>query len=275
MGVPPPGDIRNCLVALAQEEDLLASLFQHRYGPSGELAGHSVGNLILAALAERTGSFLKAIEASSHVLRTAGRVLPATEDDVRLEALLNDGTRLIGESSIGASGQPIESLALCPHTASPTPGVIEAILDADMVVIGPGSLYTSVIPNLLVQGIASALRQTSAVRVLVANLVSEPGETAGLDLCDHIEIIANHACGPIVDVVLANDACVDEETLIRYTAEGAYALAWPDRAIDGVHVVRKNLLAQGPKLRHDPTLTARGLMAVWTGLGKREGVGHV
>ena len=269
MGLPPPGDIRNCLVALAEEEDLLSSLFQHRYRSSGELTGHSVGNLILAALAEKTGTFLKAIEASSHVLRTVGRVLPATEDDVRIEAVLNDGFRLIGESTIGASGQSIARLALCPPTASPTPGVVEAILDADMVVIGPGSLYTSVIPNLLVQKIASALRQTSAVRVLVANLVSESGETAGLDLADHIEIITKHACGPIVDVALVNDAPIDEEIMARYKAEGASALAWEERGCDGVRVMHGNLLAQGSKLRHDPALTAQGLMAAWIGLGKR------
>jgi uncharacterized cofD-like protein len=130
-----------------------------------------------------------------------------------------------------------------------------------------------VIPNLLVQKIASALRQTSAVRVLVANLVSESGETAGLDLVDHIEIITKHACGPIVDVVLVNDAPIDEEIMARYTAEGASALAWAERGCNGVRVMHRNLLAQGPKLRHDPTLTARGLMAAWIGLGKRIGRG--
>ena len=175
-GHPPPGDVRNCLVALSENEELLASLFQHRFTGSKELAGHTAGNLILVALAEQMGGFLKAVEASSMVLRTAGRILPATQDDVRLEAILEDGSQIVGETNIDACGTKIRRISLRPASASPTPGVLEAIERADLVVLGPGSLYTSVVPNLIVRGIGDALRRTPASVVLVANLVSERGE---------------------------------------------------------------------------------------------------
>lgn len=175
-GLPPPGDVRNCLVALATEEDLLAGLFQHRYDGGEEIGGHSLGNLILAALAEQTGSFLKAVEVSSRVLRTAGRILPATLQDVSLEAVMEDGSRVTGETQIAASRKRIRRISIVPESAEPTPGIVRAVENADLVVLGPGSLFTSVIPNLAVDGIASALRRTAAVRVLAANLVSERGE---------------------------------------------------------------------------------------------------
>ena len=162
-GLPPPGDVRNCLVALAEEEDLLAGLFQHRYSGSEELGGHTVGNLILAALAERSGSFLKAVETFSRVLRTAGRILPATEDDVVLEAELEDGSSLIGETQIASCGRTIRRVALRPRSVTPTPGVLESIRAADLIVLGPGSLFTSLLPNLVVDGVGRALRETRAV----------------------------------------------------------------------------------------------------------------
>jgi uncharacterized cofD-like protein len=268
-GLPPPGDVRNCLVALASEEDLLAGLFQHRYEGSEDLGGHTLGNLILAALAEQTGSFMKAVEVSSRVLRTAGRILPATLDDVVLEALLEDGSLLLGETRIASSGKRVHRIGVRPESARPTPGVIEAVLDADLVALGPGSLYTSVLPNLIVDGVAKALARTRAVVVLVANLVSERGEAAGLDLVDHLEVIERHAGGPVVDAVLLNEAPIDEETRERYRAEGAAPLSWPERGYRGVLTVRRNLLAAGRPLRHDPAATAEGLTAAWEAVTSR------
>jgi uncharacterized cofD-like protein len=262
-GVLPPGDIRNCLVALAREEDLLAGLFQHRYGGESELRGHSLGNLILTALAEQTGSFLKAVEASSSVLRTVGRILPASLEDVVLEAILDDGTIVVGESAIGNCEERIRRLRLSPSRVEPTPGVIESILEADLVIIGPGSLFTSLLPNLLVEGIADAVRHTSAVKVLVGNLVSEHGEASGLDIDDHLEVIEEHIGEQSIDAVLVHEGLIDEAVLDRYRAEGVTPLSLEGRNSVGVNIVKRNLLAPGRKLRHDPAQTAEGLIAAW------------
>ena len=263
MGLPPPGDIRNCLVALSEDEELLSGLFQHRYGASNELEGHSVGNLILAALAEQTGCFLKAIELSSRVLRTAGRILPATQANVSLEALLADGSRVVGETSINTCGQAIRRVFLHPEAAAPAPGVLEAIQQADLVAIGPGSLHTSVLPNLLVSGVARALVETQAVVVLIANLVRERGEAIGLDLADHVAVVEDHAGAPFLDAVVVHDGPLDPSTLLRYEAEGATPLAWPGERDGWPRVVRRNLVAPGWKLRHEPKATAGALIETW------------
>jgi len=262
-GLPPPGDVRNCLVALSAEEDLLAGLFQHRYGGETELGGHTLGNLILAALAEQTGSFLKAVEISSRVLRTVGRILPVTLEDVKLVARLDDGSRIVGESAIGACRRRVSRVALEPETARPTSGAVTAIAEADLVVIGPGSLYTSVLPNLVLREVARALRETRAVRVLVGNLVSERGAASGLQIEDHLRIVEDHAGGKVVDALLVHQGSIDEETLGRYEAEGATPLCLGENSLPERHVVRRNLLACGPKLRHDPRATAAGLLAAW------------
>jgi uncharacterized cofD-like protein len=261
-GLPPPGDVRNCLVALSAEEDLLAGIFQHRYDGEPELGGHNLGNLILAALAEQTGSFLRAVDVSSRVLRTVGRILPVTLEDVVLEARLEDGSSLEGESAIGACEQRIVGVALRPDSALPTPGVVEAIRDADLVVLGPGSLFTSVIPCFALGEVARALRNTAAARVLVANLVGERGEGAGLEIEDHVRLIEEHAGGPVLDAVLANEGPIDDATLGRYLAEGSVPLA-SSNGLRSLLVVRRNLLGPGPKLRHDSRATTEGLVDVW------------
>jgi uncharacterized cofD-like protein len=261
--IPPPGDIRNCLVALAVDRDLVTALLQYRYKGSEELGGHTVGNLILTALAEQTGSFLKAVEVSSRVLRTAGRILPSTLEDVVLEALLEDGSRIEGETRIGSCGKRIKRITISPENARPTPGVVEAIERADMVVMGPGSLYTSIVPHLAVRETAEALQRTSALRVLVANLVCEKGESAGLDLIDHLDVLEEHAGGPIVDAVLVNSGAIDADVMKRYEAEGTYPLVWPEGRQRNVRIVGRNLLARNRKLRHDPEATVDGLLAAW------------
>jgi uncharacterized cofD-like protein len=261
--MPPPGDVRNCLAALAAEKDLVAGLFQYRYKGSRDLGGHTVGNLILTALAEQTGSFLKAVEVSSRVLRTAGRILPATLEDVVLEARLEDGSRIKGETRIDSCGKRIKRISIRPESALPTPGVIDAIERADMIVLGPGSLYTSIIPHIAVKETAAALRRTAALRVLVANLVCEKGESAGLDLAGHLNVLEDHAGGPIVDAVVVNSNSIEPDILRRYEAEGTYPLYWTDTGIQSVHVVRRNVLAKGRKLRHDPGATVEGLLTAW------------
>ena len=262
-GLPPPGDLRNCLVALAEEEDVMARLFQHRYRGTEELGGHAVGNLILAALAEQTGSFLEAVELSSQVLRVVGRILPATLDTVKLQATMEDGSTVVGETQIADTVKPIRRVALRPSPAQPTPGVLEAIRDADIVVVGPGSLFTSVVPNLLVDGIAAAMRESRAVVVLVANLVTEPTETAELDAAGHLRVIEQHAGGACLDAVLVHDGPIDAVTLARYRAEGSRALAWSEAQDPLVPIHHANLVVAGPKIRHDPVLTAGALIEVW------------
>ncbi len=262
-GVPPPGDIRNCLVALASERELLSGIFQHRYGGDEGLGGHSLGNLILTALAEETGSFLKAVETSSRVLRTVGRILPATLQDVVLEAEFEDGGRVVGETAIVAREGRIRRLRLQPARVEPTPGVVEAIRQADMVVLGPGSLYTSLVPHLMVRGVAAALKNTGAMRILVGNLASERSEAADLDLMDHVRVLTEHAGGPVVDCVLVNNEQVDAATCERYRAEGAVPLYWTGCDDPSVPIIREKLLGTGPKLRHDAAATAHGLLKAW------------
>ncbi len=263
-GLPPPGDVRNCLVALSPEEDLLAGLFQHRYDGAEEIGGHTLGNLILTALAEQTGSFLKAVEVTSRVLRIVGTILPATSDDVVLEAELEDGTTICGETAIAASERKIARIGLRPGAARATPGAAEAILDAELVVLGPGSLFTSLVPNVVVREIGAALRETGALVVLVANLVSERGEAAGLDLADHIRVLEDHAGGPFLDAALVHDGPIDSDVAARYRQEGAAPLRSSGERERGVRILRRRLAADGPKLRHDPEATCRGLFELWS-----------
>ncbi|MDH3628281.1 MAG: uridine diphosphate-N-acetylglucosamine-binding protein YvcK [Acidobacteriota bacterium] len=265
-GLPPPGDVRNCLVALSEAEDLLAGLFQHRYEGVAELGGHSLGNLILAALAEQTGSFLKAVEVSSEVLRTTGRILPATLDEVILEAEIAGGFDIIGESAIGECPKPIRRVRLNPSSARATPGVLDAIVASDLIVLGPGSLFTSILPNLLIDGMVDAIRASSAPCVLVGNLVSEHGEAAGLGLTDHLDIIHRHVGGTIVDILLCHDGEIDPSTRERYREEGAVPLAAPESDHDGVQIVRRMLASATRKLRHDSCCTAEGLLDAWRAL---------
>ena len=268
-GMPPPGDIRNCLVSLAVDRDLVTALLQYRYAGSEELGGHTVGNLILAALAEQTGSFLKAVEVSSRVLRTAGRILPSTLEDVVLEAVLEDGSRIRGETKIGSCERRIRRISIDPESVQATPGVVEAIERADMVVLGPGSLYTSIVPHLAVRETADALRRTSALRLLVANLVCEKGESAGLDLIDHLDVLEEHAGGPVIDAVLVNSGAIEADVLKRYEAEGTYPLMWPEDRKRNVRVIQRNLLARNRKLRHDPEATVEGLLTAWRATRRR------
>ncbi len=204
-GLLPPGDLRNCLVALAGSRGPLADVLQHRFGGRGSLAGHALGNLLLAALAEMHGDFLEAIRSAARLLDARGTVLPSTLDPVQLVAELEDGRRLVGEHHLTRLGARVRRVFLHPLRPAPAEGVLEAIASADLVTLGPGSLYSSVLPNLLVDGVSEALRTTRARRVLVANLMTEPGETGGMTAVDHVRAVLEHA-GPVVDVALLNSA---------------------------------------------------------------------
>ena len=225
-GMPPPGDVRNCLLALAEDDELMTRLFAHRFPGAGPTGGHSFGNLFMTALHQLTGDFPRAVRLAAEVLRVCGSVLPATEEDVHLVAESRDGELLVGETAISQGGPP-RRVRLSPPDPAALPEAVAAIEAADLVVMGPGSLYTSIIPNLLVPGLRRAVVRTRARRVVVANLVTQPGETDGFDLSRHLAELAAHAPGLAIDVVLANGRAMPADAAAHYLASGAKPVLAP------------------------------------------------
>jgi uncharacterized cofD-like protein len=260
-GVLPPGDIRNCLVALAGGKNALAEVFQFRFGGAKGLAGHAVGNLLIAALAELKGDFLEAVRLSGELLGSRGRVLPCTLAPVQLVAKMSDATEVVGERNIVRAQGRVSRVSLSPRSPPPAEGLLEAIHSADLIVIGPGSLYSSVIPNLLVDGVAQALQESRALKVMVANLMTQPGETDGMTCLDHVRTVIDHA-GPVLDAVLINGTPPPEEAIQRYARKGAYVLPVNRRELitAGVVPVEADLLKEGSKIRHDSRKVARCLL---------------
>src|SRR5271154_5130230 len=212
----PPGDVRNCIVALSEDEALLSRLFQHRFEKGSGLEGHSFGNLFLAALTSITGDFAEAVRLSSEILLTRGHIYPATMSSVELEALLEDGARVRGETRITASKGKIQELVLVPPDVEPLPQTLEAIASADLITIGPGSLFTSLIPNLLVRGIPEAILASHAIKVFVCNLMTQANESLGLTAADHIRALNRHAQKQIFDFALINRTPASEELKAQY-----------------------------------------------------------
>ena len=222
LGVLPPGDIRNCIAALAKEESLLTELFQYRFSAGDGLKGHSFGNLFLTAMSEITGTLEKAIAASAKVLAVQGQVLPATLSDVRLWAELDQGQRIEGESKITAAKGKINKIGCIPANPRALPATIKAINSADCIILGPGSLYTSIIPNLLVPEIRDAIALAKVPRIYVCNIMTQPGETDGYTVSDHIKAI-DRVCGQkLFDAVLVNQTFPSSEALIKYAKEDSY-----------------------------------------------------
>lgn len=252
LGIPAPGDIRNCLVALADTEPLMERLFQHRFS-RGSLAGHSFGNLFIGAMTELLGDFEGAVRAASRVLRVRGQVLPSTPANVQLHAVLADGSEIRGETAITGSLRSIRRVYLEPSGCRPVPAAIEALSSADLLVLGPGSLYTSVMPNLLVDGMAEAVRRSAAVKVYVANIMTQPGETAGYSVADHLRGILAHVGEGVVDWVLANTAEIGAERLARYRAQGAEPVPVDAEAIRslGVRLCARDLVNRDDLVRHE------------------------
>jgi uncharacterized cofD-like protein len=257
----PPGDIRNCLVALSQDEALLSRLFQYRF-PNGDLQGHSFGNLFLAALTGITGDFAQAVQTSSQILATRGRIYPCTTANATISARMDDGTTVHGETSITASERSITELMLTPADASPLPEALEAIAAADLITLGPGSLYTSLITNLLVREIPEAIGRSSATRVYICNLMTQANESLGLSASQHIEKILNHAGTQIFDYALINTAPIGNQTLARYASEGqAPILADLERIRSlGVEPITGNFVHEGDVLRHSYDVVAETLL---------------
>jgi len=262
MGMPPPGDLRNCLVALADDESLISRLFQYRFENGGELQGHSFGNLFLAALTAVTGDFERAVRESTHVLKVRGRVLPSTLDDVTLHAQLEDGRAVAGESSITAAARLPRRVWLEPERPRALPQALTALRDADLVVLGPGSLYTSVLPNVLIPEVREALQRTRAWVVYVCNVMTEPGETDGYSAADHLEALYRHGLRGAVDIVVVNDAPVRPDLVAAYGRAGAAPVACDRERLRalGVKVVTAPVVAESDVVRHDPARLAEVLL---------------
>lgn len=260
--VLPPGDIRNCMVALSQDEALLGRLFQYRFPAGRGLRGHSFGNLFLTALSDVTGDFAEAVRVSSKVLAVRGRIFPTTIANVSLEAVMSNGKTVAGETRIARSDKKIRQLRLRPRHVKPLPEVLEAIAKADLILVGPGSLYTSILPNLLVAGVAEAIEQSPAMRVYIANLMTQPGETVGYSLADHVCAIYRHTRRKLFDWVVTNNQPISPAAGRRYKMRGAapvrVELAELQRM--GLRCLFDSLLEEHETVRHNTTRLSRLLV---------------
>lgn len=258
----PPGDIRNCMTALSEDADLLSHLFQFRFASGRGLKGHSFGNLFLTAMHQITGDFAQAVKLSSEILAIRGRIFPATSANVTLEAELNDGALVAGESKISKSRQPIHAIHLRPGDCQPLPETLEAIAKADLITLGPGSLYTSVIPNVLVRGIPEAIERSPALKVYFVNLMWQPGETIEFSASQHVEAIHMHAGRPLTDCVVLNSAPIPPALKRKYARVHVRPVENDIARLNAMSlkVVTADLVAvAGPrrnKLRHSPEALA-------------------
>jgi uncharacterized cofD-like protein len=262
LGMLPPGDVRNCLVALSEDANLLSKLFQHRFSSSGDLEGHSFGNLFLAALTAMTGDFAVAVKKASEILATRGHILPATAANVELQAEMDDGSHVRGETSISASEKRIVELTIVPAHPEPLPETLDSIARADLITIGPGSLFTSLIPNLLVRGIPEAIRKSPAVKIFICNLMTEANESLHLTASQHIAAIHAHAGTGIFNYALVNSARVSESMEQRYAAEQAEPVVCDPAAVEalGVRCIARNFLEEHEMVRHDTERLCRELL---------------
>jgi len=262
--VLPPGDIRNCLVALADAPELLRDLFQFRFDKNSEFSGHSFGNLFLTVMTCLTGDFEKAIKETSKVLALRGQVIPSTLDNVQLVAYYQDGSRIVGEDLIPKALKQISRVALTPQESPATPDALKAIREAQIIVLGPGSLYTSIIPNLLVKEIADAIAQSEAVKVYVCNVMTQPGETDGYTVSDHIKALVNHSCARILDYCAVNNGEVPTEVLERYLNQSSHFVVNDRKKIEnmGCRVIEEDFsMIQDGVIRHDPEKLAKIILS--------------
>ena len=261
-GIIPPGDLRNCLVALADTEPLMEKLFQYRFKGKTELAGHSFGNLFIAAMNEVTGDMEQALRESSKVLAVKGQVLPASKDHVRLDAVMEDGTVVQGESHIPEVHKQIHRVRLFPEEVQPVQSALDALANADAIILGPGSLYTSIMPNLLVDKVAETIRKSKAIKIYICNVMTQPGETDGYTASMHAKAIIDHGGKGIIDYMLVNDAPISADMQDFYAAKGAYPVEVDEEAINalGVGFVKADIINENEVIRHDPDKLSRAVM---------------
>lgn len=258
-GILPPGDIRNCLVALADAEPMMRNLFQFRFNEGSELNGHSFGNLFITVMTKLTGDFEKAIKESSKVLAIRGQVIPSTLNKVALVAEYKDGTRMEGEAQIPKMGIPIKSVFLKPADARATPEAIRAISEAEVIVLGPGSLYTSIMPNLLIGQIRDAIVASNAIKIYVCNIMTQHGETDNYSAFDHLSAVIAHAYARIVDYVIVNTAKIPESLINKYKEELSYPIKNDIERIKkaGFNVLEEEIVELGQVVRHDSERLAK------------------
>lgn len=259
-GVLPPGDIRNCLVALADRESLMEKVLQYRF-KTGDMAGHSLGNLFIVGLSDLTGNFYSGVEALSKVLAIRGQVLPATLQDVVVGARFVDGSVVRGECSVSATGKRIKQLFLEPSDCQPLPEALTAIQEADAILLGPGSLYTSVIPNLLVQSIPEAIENSHALKVYICNVMTQPGETQNYTASEHLKAIHRHG-GKLVDYMLVNTGPIPKSLRKKYRQQGAEPVVVDESKVTslGVKTVKENLVLESDLVRHHPQRLAQAIL---------------
>ncbi|RKD21800.1 hypothetical protein BEP19_14385 [Ammoniphilus oxalaticus] len=264
LSMPPPGDIRNVIVALADTEPLLASLFQHRFSSGAGLAGHSLGNLFIAAMKEITGDFVTAVKEISRVLAVRGQVLPAANQAIILNAEMEDGTIVSGESQIPKTGKKIKRVFLEPKDVDPLEEAIEAIYQADLILLGPGSLYTSILPNLLVPGISRAVKDASAKKAYICNVMTQPGETDHYDAADHVNALYNHVGADLFQTIIVNNAQIPSAVLARYKEKGALPVAYhPERLSRfGFEIIEDNFVIYETYLRHNALKVGDAIMGL-------------
>jgi len=254
LGILPPGDIRNCLVALADTEPLMEKLFQYRFSEGRDLKGHSFGNIFIATLTEILGNFEEAVKESSKILAIKGRVLPSTLEDVRLSARLENGELIRGESQIPKIKGKIDKVFIDPKDSKPLPESLEAIKEADAIILGPGSLYTSVLPNLLVKDLAEEIKNSDALKLYICNVMTQPGETDHYKASDHLQALYNHVGDDITDYILVNNERISNDLIEKYRKEGAQPVEVDLSKLRelGIQVVQESVISQSNVVRHDP-----------------------
>ncbi len=263
-----PGDIRNCIVALAEDQHLLTKLLRYRFESGGELSGHSIGNILLTALTDLTGDFLEAIKAISEVLAIKGRIFPSTMENATLAAKLVDGRIITGESKITAARSHIEKLWIAPAHCKPLPETLEAIKEAKIITIGPGSLYTSIMPNLLVDGLVEAISKSSAIKIYICNIMTQPGETEGFSGEDHIRALFDYSPNLKLDYILVNTRAISDELRDKYLADGSVQVQFNPQgeshlAKAGFKIIHGDFLNENGLVRHDPQKLARVIIDLY------------
>ena len=266
LGIIPPGDLRNCLVALADTEPLMEKLFQHRFGGDSALAGHSFGNLFIAAMNEVTGDMETALKESSKVLAVRGRVIPASKEHVRLDAVMTDGTVVEGESQIPEAHKKIRRVRLFPERVQAVPAALEAVESADAIILGPGSLYTSIMPNLLVDGVADALKKSKAIKIYICNVLTQPGETDNYTAAQHAKAILDHTGHGVIDYVLVNSAPIPES---MWRGTGATPVKIDEDKVNalGMGLIKADLMSETQVGRHDPDKLCAAVMKIIYSMG--------
>ena len=265
LGVLPPGDIRNCLVALAEEENLITKLFQYRFPRKGGLSNHSFGNLFLTALTSVSGGFDKAILNASDVLAIKGKVLPVSLDNVKMKATLVDGVKVVGESKISKSKSAIKTVEIEPKNAKVSQSVIDSISKADCVILGPGSLYTSVIVNLLFDGVLAAIKKSNAIKIYVSNIMTQVGETSNFTLSNHIDAIIQHSYPGILDAVFVNNGKIPKYIVERYAKQNSVPVKIDRLKYKNIKIIKKDFVSKSQYAHHDFVKLSRAIFSFLRG----------